>query len=215
MSRTRSLLSLRRRPSATSRSARRVPGAEERAKLALRDACETGMALNALRERLEAAIDAREAELASRRARSPLTEERVDVTMPGTPIRRGHLHLITQIRRGRGHLPRARVHGRRRPGGRDDALQLRRAQLPAGPSDAIAPSDALPRRGDGAPHGDVAVADPNDGGAGSSVGIVSLGRVYRRDTPDATHSPTFHQIEGLAVDEGITLGDLEERSTIC
>ena len=40
------------------------------------------------------------------------------------------------------------------------------------------------------------------------VYVVSLGRVYRRDTPDATHTPTFHQAEGLAVDEGITLGDL-------
>jgi phenylalanyl-tRNA synthetase alpha chain len=41
------------------------------------------------------------------------------------------------------------------------------------------------------------------------VYIVSLGRVYRRDTPDATHTPVFHQVEGLAVDEGITLADLE------
>ena len=32
--------------------------------------------------------------------------------------------------------------------------------------------------------------------------IVSLGRVYRRDTPDATHTPIFHQVEGLAVDGG-------------
>ncbi len=40
------------------------------------------------------------------------------------------------------------------------------------------------------------------------VYIVSLGRVYRRDTPDATHTPVFHQVEGLAVDEGITLADL-------
>ncbi|MGE5689051.1 MAG: phenylalanine--tRNA ligase subunit alpha, partial [Pseudomonadota bacterium] len=40
------------------------------------------------------------------------------------------------------------------------------------------------------------------------VYIVSLGRVYRRDTPDATHTPIFHQVEGLAVDEGITLADL-------
>jgi phenylalanyl-tRNA synthetase alpha chain len=40
------------------------------------------------------------------------------------------------------------------------------------------------------------------------VYVVSLGRVYRRDTPDATHTPTFHQAEGLAVDEGITLADL-------
>ena len=38
--------------------------------------------------------------------------------------------------------------------------------------------------------------------------ICTLGRVYRRDTPDATHTPIFHQVEGLAVDEGITLGDL-------
>ena len=40
------------------------------------------------------------------------------------------------------------------------------------------------------------------------VYVICPGRVYRRDTPDATHTPTFHQIEGLAVDEGITLSDL-------
>jgi hypothetical protein len=40
------------------------------------------------------------------------------------------------------------------------------------------------------------------------VYVVCPGRVYRRDTPDATHVPTFHQVEGLAVEEGITLGDL-------
>ena len=40
------------------------------------------------------------------------------------------------------------------------------------------------------------------------VYVVSLGRCYRRDTPDATHTPIFHQVEGLAVDEGITLADL-------
>ena len=39
--------------------------------------------------------------------------------------------------------------------------------------------------------------------------MVSLGRVYRRDTPDATHTPIFHQVEGLAVDRGITLADLK------
>src|SRR4029079_1473820 len=40
------------------------------------------------------------------------------------------------------------------------------------------------------------------------VYIVSLGRVYRRDTPDATHTPVFHQVEGLAVEDGITVADL-------
>jgi phenylalanyl-tRNA synthetase alpha chain len=38
--------------------------------------------------------------------------------------------------------------------------------------------------------------------------IVAPGRVYRRDTPDATHMPVFHQIEGLVIDEGITMADL-------
>src|SRR5437763_1164664 len=39
--------------------------------------------------------------------------------------------------------------------------------------------------------------------------MVSLGRCYRRDTPDPTHTPTFHQVEGLAVDRSITLADLK------
>ena len=39
--------------------------------------------------------------------------------------------------------------------------------------------------------------------------MVSPGRFYRRDTPDATHSPIFHQVEALAVDRGITLADLQ------
>ena len=39
--------------------------------------------------------------------------------------------------------------------------------------------------------------------------IVSPGRVFRRDTTDATHTPVFHQMEGLAVDDGITFADLK------
>jgi len=41
------------------------------------------------------------------------------------------------------------------------------------------------------------------------VRIVSLGRVYRPDTPDATHYPMFHQVEGLYVDRGVTMADLK------
>jgi phenylalanyl-tRNA synthetase alpha chain len=40
------------------------------------------------------------------------------------------------------------------------------------------------------------------------IKIVCPGKVYRSDTPDATHSPIFHQVEGLVVDEGVTMGDL-------
>ena len=41
------------------------------------------------------------------------------------------------------------------------------------------------------------------------VRIISPGKCYRRDTPDASHSPVFHQVEGLCVDEGITFADLK------
>ena len=41
------------------------------------------------------------------------------------------------------------------------------------------------------------------------VRIIAPGRVYRRDTPDASHSPFFHQVEGLFVDKGVSLGDLK------
>ena len=41
------------------------------------------------------------------------------------------------------------------------------------------------------------------------IRIIAPGRVYRRDTPDASHSPFFHQVEGLCVDRGISLGDLK------
>ena len=39
--------------------------------------------------------------------------------------------------------------------------------------------------------------------------IIVPGRVYRRDTADATHNPTFHQVEGLYVDKGVTVSDLK------
>ena len=41
------------------------------------------------------------------------------------------------------------------------------------------------------------------------IRVISPGRVYRSDAVDATHSPLFHQIEGLVVDKGITMGDLK------
>ena len=41
------------------------------------------------------------------------------------------------------------------------------------------------------------------------IRIISPGRVYRSDAVDGTHSPMFHQVEGLVVDKGITMGDLK------
>jgi phenylalanyl-tRNA synthetase alpha chain len=60
---------------------------------------ETGMTLNAVRERLEAAVAARESALERAELDRALAEEIIDVTLPGDAPPRGHLHLITQIRR--------------------------------------------------------------------------------------------------------------------
>ena len=46
-------------------------------------------------------------------------------------------------------------------------------------------------------------------GYGAPIRMISAGRVYRKDEVDATHSPMFHQIEGLVVDKGITMADLK------
>lgn len=46
-------------------------------------------------------------------------------------------------------------------------------------------------------------------GYGVPIRMISAGRVYRKDEVDATHSPMFHQIEGLVVDKGITMADLK------
>jgi phenylalanyl-tRNA synthetase alpha chain len=186
-------------------------GRKSALKLALREVRdrETGMTLNAARERVESAVAAREAELQRAELDRRLSEERADVTLPLGSYPRGRLHLITQIRRevedvflglgyrvvdGRevetthynfdglnfppGHPARSRLHSLFV----DDDMLLRTETSPS----QIRTME---------------VEQP-------PIYIVSLGRVYRRDTPDATHTPIFHQVEGLAVDEGITLADL-------
>src|SRR5229473_2722467 len=79
----------------------RYLGRKSELKLALRDVRdrENGMALNAVRERIEAAVAEREQALERAELDRTLREERLDVTFPGEQPRRGHLHLITQIRR--------------------------------------------------------------------------------------------------------------------
>ena len=187
-------------------------GRKSELKLALRDVRDrdTGMALNALRERLEAAIDAREEELRRAELDRRLTEERIDVTTPGTPIRRGHLHLITQIRRevediflGLGYTV---VDGREveTTHYNFDGLNIPEWHPTRSPLQTFFLDEETVLRTETS-QSQIRTME----GQEPPVYIVSLGRCYRRDTPDATHTPTFHQVEGLAVDDGITLADLE------
>jgi phenylalanyl-tRNA synthetase alpha chain len=180
-------------------------------KLALREVRdrETGMALNAVRVRVEEAIDARAAALAREELDRRLREEVVDVTLPTDAYRRGHLHLITQIRRevedvflGLGYRI---VDGREVETTRYnfDALAFPAGHPARSPLATLFLDDETVLRTETSPSQirTMELGQP-------PIYIATLGRVYRRDTPDATHSPIFHQVEGLAVDEGITLADL-------
>jgi phenylalanyl-tRNA synthetase alpha chain len=171
---------------------------------------ETGMALNAVRERLEGAVDAREQELARAELDARLTTERVDVTLPAGGYARGRLHLITQIRRevedvflGLGYSV---VDGREveTTHYNFDALNFPAGHPARSPLATLFVDDHTVLRTETSPSQIRAMEAQQP-----PVYIATLGRVYRRDTPDATHSPIFHQVEGLEVDDGITLADLK------
>jgi phenylalanyl-tRNA synthetase alpha chain len=171
---------------------------------------ETGQRLNALRQRLDHALTERQTALERAELDRALTTESVDVTLPGAPVPRGHLHLITQIRRqvedvflGLGYeiFDGPEV---------DDkwhnftALNTPDWHPSTSPNDTFYLSDELLLRTQTSP-GQIRFMETHE----PPVYMVSLGRCYRRDTPDPTHTPFFHQIECLAVDRGITLGDLK------
>ena len=171
---------------------------------------ETGMRLNALRERLEAAIGSRREELGSAELDRRLREDTIDVTLPGDRPPRGHLHLITQIRRevediflGLGfqvidgrevETTHYNFEGLNFPPGHPARSSLATLFLD---DETVLRTETSPSQ--------IRTMEAQQ----PPIYIVTLGRVYRRDTPDATHTPTFHQVEGLVVDEGITLADLE------
>ena len=181
-------------------------------KLALRQVRdrETGMTLNKFREALEMAISLREQKLREEELDRRVSEERVDVTMPGAPFPRGHLHLITQIRREVEDifldLGYTVVDGREveTTHYNFDGLNFPQGHPTRSPLHTLFLDDETVLRTETSPS-QIRTMEAQE----PPVYIVSLGRCYRRDTPDATHTPTFHQVEGLAVDEGITLADLE------
>jgi phenylalanyl-tRNA synthetase alpha chain len=171
---------------------------------------ETGKALNAVRERLEQAVAERQAELEREELERRLAEEVVDVTLPGEGPRRGHLHPITQIRRevedvflGLGYRV---VDGREVETTRYnfDALNFPHWHPARSRLASLFLNGHVLLRTETSPS-QIRVMEAQE----PPIYIISLGRVYRRDTPDATHSPIFHQVEGLAIDRGITLADLK------
>jgi phenylalanyl-tRNA synthetase alpha chain len=187
-------------------------GRSSELKLALREVRdrETGMTLNAVREALEGAVDARQSELERAELDRTIREDKVDVTMPGRRRGRGHLHLVTQVRREVEDIF-LRM-GYEVVDGREvetahylfDALNMAPNHVTRSPVHSFYVGEDTLLRTETSPsqiHTMEAKPPP--------VYVVSLGRCYRRDTPDATHYPIFHQVEGLCVDRGITLADLK------
>jgi phenylalanyl-tRNA synthetase alpha chain len=171
---------------------------------------ETGMSLNALRQRLESALDEREQGLARAELDRRLREERVDVTLPGEELSLGHLHPITQTRRliedaflGLGYEVRS---------DREvetvefnfDLLAFEPTHASRSPRATFFLENGSVLRTETSPSQIHALQERPP-----PIYMVSLGRCYRRDTIDATHYPIFHQFEGLAVDRGLTLADLK------
>jgi phenylalanyl-tRNA synthetase alpha chain len=190
----------------------RYLGRKSELKQALREVRdrESGMALNAARESIESAVGERENTLRNQEIDRALTAEQHDVTLPGTTVPRGHLHLLTQIRRevediflGLGYQV---VDGDEVEDSWHlfDALNMDPAHVTRSPLHTLYLNGDIVLRTETSPS-QIRVMESTE----PPVYMVSLGRTYRRDTPDATHSPIFHQVEGLAVDEGITLADLK------
>jgi phenylalanyl-tRNA synthetase alpha chain len=171
---------------------------------------ESGIALNAARTAIEAAVAARVALLEGTALDRRLAEEVVDVTLPGEATPRGHLHLITQIRReiediflGLGYRV---VDGREVETAHYnfDALNMPSWHPVRSPHHSLFLNGDILLRTETSPA-QIHVMEAEQ----PPVYIISPGRVYRRETPDPRRSSIFHQVEGLAVDRGITLADLK------
>ena len=166
--------------------------------------------LNRTKASLEKAFAGAREQLRTRELDRSLAEEQVDVTLPGDAFPRGHLHLITQIRRqvedvfiGLGYEI---FDG---PEVEDTYHNFTALNTPdwhpsTSENDTFYVDEGHVLRTHTSP-GQIRFMETHE----PPVYMVSLGRCYRRDTPDATHSPVFHQVEGLAVDRGITLADLK------
>jgi len=178
----------------------------------------TGKAANEARRALEAAIQRRQEDLASHELDRKLQEDRVDATLPADPLPAiGRLHLMTKTRReiedvflGLGFnvaegpevetvyynfdaLNHAITHPARLL---TDTFYVKPVQDIFDPNAVLLRVHTSPMQ--------VRAMELQT----PPLYIVVPGRVYRPDN-DATHTPQFHQIEGLAVDTDITLGDLQ------
>ena len=173
---------------------------------------EVGAGANRVRKQLESLLERRAAELDATELESRLSSDQIDVTLPGAPARPpGHLHLITRTTRqiedvmaGLGYRV---IEG---PEIEHDYYNFTALNHPPGhPARMLQDTfyvqshpDLLLRTHTSPVQVRAMEVQP------PPIFVIVPGKVYRRDS-DATHSPMFHQVEGLAIGAGITLADLQ------
>src|SRR3954451_16991810 len=178
--------------------------AEERGKV--------GSGANQARKQLESLIETRGEALDAGALESRLASDRVDVTLPGAPPRPvGHTHLITRTTRqiedvmvGLGYRV---MEG---PEIEHDYYNFTALNHPPGhPARMLQDTFYVHSDPEVLLRTHTSPVQPRSMEAQPPpIFIIAPGKVYRRDS-DATHSPMFHQVEGLAIGEGITLADLQ------
>ena len=169
-----------------------------------------GQIANEVRVAIETAISARASELAEKAMNEALEKEKLDVTIDGTLPRIGHQHPLSAVQREMEDifigLGFSIVDG---PEVELDYYNFQALNIPENhpardTQDTFYITDNILLRSQTSPV-QVRVMENKK----PPLRIVSPGRVYRSDALDATHSPLFHQFEGLVVDKGITMADLK------
>lgn len=168
-----------------------------------------GKAVNRAKNELRAAIAARRKALGEQRLDAALSAGRIDVSLPGRGVPPGAEHPLSRtIRRVRAILAGAGFAARSGPEIEDEFHNFTALNMPANhPARDMhdtfyLPSGMLLRTHTSPVQVRSMLAE------GAPIKVISLGRVFRRDS-DQTHTPVFHQVEGLAVDEGVSLANLK------
>lgn len=169
-----------------------------------------GQLANEVRNAIEEALEQKMKETREKELEERLKAEKLDVTMPACPPAVGHVHPLTQVQRelenvfiGMGF---SIVEG---PEVELDYYNFQALNIPENhpardTQDTFYISDNVLLRSQTSPV-QVRTMEHKK----PPIRIISPGRVYRSDALDSTHSPLFHQLEGLVVDRGITMGDLK------
>ena len=169
-----------------------------------------GQLANEVRSSIETFMAERAEELKAQALQHRLEQEKIDVTMPGTPCAMGHKHPLTivldeikEVFIGMGFYI---VDG---PEVETDYYNFEALNTPKNhpardTQDTFYINENVVLRTQTSPV-QIRTMEKQE----PPIRIISPGRVYRSDAVDATHSPLFHQIEGLVVDKNITFADLK------